>query len=843
MELKCNNPESYGGHSVTKELSLPCTRCEQVINLPTEMLKNYLQITLRNIRRHKGYSFINIFGLAAGMAAFILIVLFVQNELSFDSMHEHRADVYRVLVDAEVGGQSFVVASSPAILATQFLDTFPEIEAATRINDRSADVLIKVDNKPYYQSGFFEADSSVFDVFTFPLLSGNAATALNRPNTIVLSESVARKYFGDQDPIGKTVQYDNRIDYEVTAVMQDVAHNSHFRPELIASFLTHSQVDSPIWLSNSFYTYLRLNSGFAPGDLEAKFPEFMRTYVGPQIEQFMGTSYDEALASGFRYDWRLEKMTDIYLYSDSLEQIGNTGDIRYLYILGIIALFVLAIACINFMNLSTARATGRAREVGIRKTLGSDRGQLIRQFLGESVTTALISMVIAFALVLVALPYFSATTGATLSITPWLIGVMTIVAILTGLVAGLYPAFVLSSFEPALVLKGSFARSQQGSFLRSTLVVFQFGISIVLLVGTSVVYKQLSFLQNQDLGFEKEHVVVVPVETSNGVQTFDTFRNQLLSYSGIVDVAAAGLLPGPDHVHNNTAFRGEGMRQAEFFIAASGEVSDDYVETLGLKIIAGRDFDRKFSDSTSFVINEAAAAKIGMTPEKAVGTLLTRPSGNPDDTDRVATIIGVVQNANYASMHTQVQPMVLGRWVRNQRYVPIRIRPENVEATLDFIEEKWTKWEAGYPFRFYFMDADYELYYEQEKRLGNLYTYFTILAIVIACLGLFGLSSFITSQRTKEIGVRKVMGASVTGIVVLLSKEFTYLVLIACALAFPVAWYAMDLWLQDFAYATTMGWEVFVVSGLSALVVAWLTVSYQSIKAATSNPVDALHYE
>ncbi len=808
------------------------------------MIKNYLQITFRNLKRHKGFSFINIAGLATGMAAFVLIILFIQNELSFDQHHEQRTDIYRVVLDARVADQEIMTASSPAVMATQFLQEFPEIAAAVRVDAFSADVLITVENEPYYEPNYFMADSSIFDIFTMPFVAGDPATALNRPNTMVVSESIARKYFGDVDPMGQTVQYDNRVDYEITGVMVDPPLTTHFRSEILTSFLTNNRVDDPVWLNNSFITYLLLNPGADATALQAKFPEFVRTYVGPQIEQFMGQSYDEALESGLRYGWLLEPMQEIYLKSEAQDQIGPTGDIRYLYILGIIALFVMSIACINFMNLSTARATGRAREVGIRKTLGSERGQLIRQFLGESITMATISMVVAFGIVLLVLPAFSQMAGSSLSIAPWLYGVVVMIALTTGLISGLYPAFVLSGFQPATVLKGSFSSSKRGSALRSTLVVFQFSISIVLLVGTAVVFKQLDFIQNQDLGFEKDHVVVVPIETNNGLQTFDTFRNQLLTYSGIVDVASGGMVPGPDHVHNSTGFRGEGMRDEDFFIAALGEVSDDYIETLGLRIVAGRDFDVDFpSDSSGFVINEAAAAQMGMSPEEAIGKTLARLGGNADGSNRVMTVLGVVENANFSSLHELVMPMVFGHWEVNQRYVPIRIRPENTEATLVFIEEKWTSWEAGYPFRYFFMDSDYQQFYEQEQRLGNLYTYFTILAIMIACLGLFGLASFITTQRTKEIGVRKVMGASVPQIVVLLSKEFTYLVLFACVVGFPVAWYAMDKWLQDFAYATTMGWGIFVASGLAALTIAWLTVSYQAIRAATSNPVEALHYE
>lgn len=808
------------------------------------MLRNYLRITIRNITRNKGFSFINIAGLAIGMAAFVLITLFVQHEMSFDSMHEKQPDVYRMLLDAQVADQTILTASSPAVMAGTFIDVFPEVIDATRIDNFSAGLLITYEGESFYEEGFFLADSSVFNLFSLPLIAGDAPTALNQPNTIVIAASVAKKYFGNDDPMGKTIQVDNNTDYTVTGVMEDVPANTHFRPRLIGSFITSGRADDPVWLNNSFFTYLLLQPGTDPSSLEAKFPAFIREHIGPQIEQFMGQPYDAAIEAGLKYDWKTENLGDIYLRSVAEDQLGPTGDIRYLYILSAIALFVLIIACINFMNLSTARATGRAREVGIRKVMGSQRAQLIRQFLGESITMAFISIVLAFGLVLAALPYFSSVTGVTFTLAPWLFGAMVVIAAATGLLAGFYPALVLSGFQPATVLKGTFARSKHGKVLRSSLVVFQFAITIVLLVGTLVVNKQMRFIQDRDLGFAKEQIVVVPIETFAGLNAFDTFRENLLSHSAIVNAASGGLMPGPDRIHNNTGFRGEDMRAEDFFIAGLGAVSNDYVETLDLTLVAGRDFDIDFpSDSAAWVINVSAASQMGWSPEEAIGKTLWHLGGMPDDSDREGHIIGVVEDAHYESLHANTRPIVMGHWNRFQRYAPIRIRPENVSQTLAYIEEQWTTLEPGFPFRYYFLDQDYQRFYEQEERLGNLYFSFAVLAIVIACLGLFGLASFVTTLRTKEIGIRKVLGASVPGVVVLLSKEFTYLVLFACAVGFPIAWYAMNQWLQDFAYATELGVTEFLITGVSALLIAWMTVSYQSIRAAMTNPVNALQHE
>ncbi len=805
------------------------------------MLRNYLSVTLRTIARQKGYAFINLAGLAIGLAAFVLITLFVQQEMSYDRMHEKRADVYRVILDAKVGDQEVMSASSPAVMAGTFIDVFPEVIDATRIDAFTSDVLVTYEGTSFYQEDFFLADSSVFNIFSFELVQGDPATALNQPSGLVLSESMAAKYFGDADPMGKILRIDNNRDATVTGVMRDVPKATHFQPQMIGSFLSHSRADDTIWLNNSFYTYLLLAPGTDPATLEAKFPPFVSERIGAEMQQFMGQSFEDAKAAGMRYDWYLENLGDIYLRSQAEDQIAPTGDIRYLYVLSAIALFVLLIACINFMNLSTARATGRAREVGIRKVMGSDRGQLIRQFLGESTTMAVLAMVLAFGIVLAARPYFNAIADVDLQLAPWLLAAMVGIALVTGLVAGFYPALVLSGFQPATVLKGSFARSKEGTRLRSSLVVFQFAITVVLLVGTLVVAKQMRYIQDRDLGFTKDQVVVVPVETWDGFNSFETFRNNLLSHPGVVEVATGGLMPGPDRIHNFTAFRSEGMRMEDFFIAGLGDVSDDYVETLDLRLIAGRDFDPNFpADSASWVINEATAAQLGWTPEEAIGKTIWHLDAMEANGGQGSKVIGVMANANYESLHTLTRPIIMGNRPWFQRYAPVRIRPENVQATLAHIETHWLQMEPGYPFSYYFLDDDYQQFYEQEQRLSQLYVLFTVLAIVIACLGLFGLASFVTTLRTKEIGIRKVLGASVPGVVVLLSKEFTYLILIACAVAFPVAWFAMSRWLQGFAYATELGVAEFAIAGTAALVIAWTTVGYQSIRAALSDPVKAL---
>jgi len=806
------------------------------------MLKSYFRITLRNLKRHKGYSFINIVGLATGLAAFVLVSLFVRNELSYDRQHENGENLYRVILSADVMGQSLETTNTPAPMAATLIDEFPEIIDAIRIDDFSP-VLVQYEDRQFYEDEFFLADSTYFDMFTVLLSVGDVKTALNRPNTMVISEEIAQKYFGDIDPMGKILRVDSNTEYEITGIMPPTQSRSHFKPDFLGSFVTSSAADSPVWLNNSWSTYILLAPGTDPSSLVGKFPAMVSKYVGPDIERVMGISYDQAVEAGLRYEFLLENVRDIYLYSKASDQIGPTGDIQYVYIMSAIGLFVLLIACINFMNLSTARATNRAREVGLRKVMGSDRKQLIFQFLGESFTMAGISMLLAIGLILLALPIFNAAAGTSLAVSPILFATLFGVTIVTGLGAGVYPAFVLSGYKPVTVLKGSFSSTSEGSRLRSTLVVFQFAISIALLIGTGVVMKQLNFIQDKDVGFDKEQVVVLPIESSEGRQGFESFRNEIVDYTGVLDVAGSSGLPGPGHIHQNTAFRGETARMEEIFLASLIEVTHEYVSTLGLKIIHGRDFSREMtSDVEGFLINEEVVRELGIEPENAIGSTITQVGGNDDDSDRTGEIIGVFADAHFESIHQSIRPLVLGM-TESWRYIPVRISANQTAETLAFLEEKWTVLEPDYPFRYYFMDEDYQLFYEQERRLGQIYSYFTGLAIFIACLGLFGLASFITMQRSKEIGVRKVLGASVSSVVLLLSRQFTRLVLLACVIAFPIAYLAMNSWLQEFAYATTVGWEIFVIAGVGSLAIAWFTVGYQSVRAALADPVQALHHE
>jgi putative ABC transport system permease protein len=768
-----------------------------------------------------------------------MITMFVVNELAFDAHHPNGDRTFQVQLDAELGEQKVLTASSPAVMAGAFLDAFPELESALRV-DSWGQTLVTYGEHRFNESAFYLADSTLFDFFALPLVKGDPETALNRPNTLILSEQKAATYFGDEDPIGKVVTVDGDASYEITGVFRLPRHNAHFRPEFVASFLSSSRHNDPEWLNNSFHTYLKLREGVNPVTFGETVRASVDRFVGSDVERLMGVSMDDARKAGFKYEWILQAMPELYLQSHAEDQLGRTGDLRYVWLLGAIALFILLIACINFVNLGTARAAGRAREVGLRKVLGSERGQLVRQFLGESVVTSLFGMLVACVLVVGLIPAFNRMADVELALEPWIGLVMLGAVLVTGLLAGAWPAVVLSSYQPAAVLKGMVTGGRRGAMLRSGLVVFQFAISITMLISTFVVYRQLAFMSEQNLGFNPEQLVVVPVHSQEARQQFEAFRNELLANPAIRNAALADILPGQDRIHNTTVFRSENMPANEFFVAQTGSVSHSYIATMGLELVSGRSFDEgREADATAWVVNEAAVQRMGWTPEEAIGKQMFRPGAGPDGGDAGGEIIGVVKDVHMESLHKPILPAVF-RTAGFARYMPIRIDSERVSETLSVLEDRYASFEPAHPFTYWFVDEDFQAAYEQEQRLGFIYTTFSILAVVIACLGLFGLASYVTVLRYKEIGIRKVLGASVVSVVRLLSRQFTVLVLVACIVSFPISWYLMDRWLAGFAYATTMPWWLFGAAGLIALGIAWVTVAGQSVKAALLDPVKAI---
>ena len=806
------------------------------------MLKNYVKIAFRNLRRHKAYTVINMAGLAIGLACFTLIILFVQDEWSYDRYHNDAGQIYRLAIETQASEGATKNAQSPPVWPTKMLETYPEIDAAVRLKPPRQTWMVRYEDRSFSEKRWVFADSSVFDVFDVPLLRGDPATALSVPYTVVVSEAMVEKYFQGDDPIGKTITIDSQYDFAVTGVFENVPANSHVHFDFLASFVSMNDPNR-LYLFNALegqfpfsYTYLKLADGVTQEAFEAKLPEFIKTHVPPQF--FQGGRDIKAF---------LQPISSIHLYSNLENEIEANGDAAVVYFFLAIALSILLIACVNFMNLATARSANRAKEVGIRKVAGAQRRHLMQQFLGESVLLALVALVIAVGLVLLALPAFGSLAGKVITLgalfAPAFVLALIGVAAAVGLLAGSYPAFFLSAFRPVAVLKGDLRAGSGGdTLLRKVLIVAQFAVSVFLIAWTTVVYNQMEFARNKKLGFDKEHVVVVQLTDPNAANRYQAYKDAVLQDPNVLSVSAAFSKPG-GLVGQAT------MRPYEASDDQSWQVqayfSDfDFVETMDMDVVAGRALSTAFStDSTqALMINETAARAFGWhDPQNAVGHDLTFGGNNPQP----VRIIGVVKDFHSQSVREKIAPTIISfGGVGNPWFFAfVRIVPGDFPGTITTLEQTFEEVVPGYAFLYSFLDDDFDRLYQSEAVLGTLLGYFALLAIFIACLGLFGLASFTAEQRTKEIGVRKTLGASVASIVLLLTTAFTKLVLVAFVVAAPVAYVVMDRWLNDFAYHIDVPWWVFPAAGVAALLIAWLTVSYQSVKAALTNPVKALRYE
>jgi len=800
------------------------------------MLKNYLKIAFRSLKRHKGYSFINISGLAIGMAVCMLISIWILNELSYDRFHEKADRICRITIDLELGSTLHAPVSLTAAGPALEFD-FPEVITAARI-DRPNRVSVKYEDRLFQEADVSYAENAIFDIFTFPFVSGDPKTALEAPYSVVVTESMARKYFGDEDPLGKILRFNNEKDFSVTGVVEDVPPNSHFRFNMLRSFQTliaEGDVRDDMWFDLRFYTYLLLDAHVDAKKLEQKLPGFADKYLGKALK-----------ASGGSIQMHLQPLKSIHLYSDFERDISTNSDIATVYLFSGIALFVLLIAGINFINLSTARSATRAQEVGMRKTLGAVRNRLIGQFLGESLINSLIAMALAIMLIQLSLPLFNSVIGSELALnivqTPWLISGFLGLAVIVGMFAGSYPAFFLSSYNPVQVLKGHRKAGGVNSRLRRILVIFQFAISIGLIAGTIVVYKQIVFMKNKELGFDKEQVVIIPQMTENLRKSYRSIRTELLSLPGVIDVGASDLVPSRGHLI--APFLPEGFPDDQRMTMDYMDVDDHYIPMMGMEVVAGRNFSEDFATDPeeSVIINETAAKKIGW--DNAVGKrFVFRPP--PDSGGEVfyVSVIGVVKDFHLHSLRQRIDPLIIFFDYDSLLTLSIRIASDNIPHTVGLLEKKWKELDPNRPFNFLFLDDSFDSLYRKEERLKNITFYFSFLAVFIGCLGLFGMASFTAEQRTKEIGIRKVLGASVPRIVCLLAKEFVLLVVVANLIAIPVAYFAMNRWLQSFAYRMAIHPLVFVLSTALSLSIALITVSYQAVQAALSNPADSLRYE
>jgi len=806
------------------------------------MLKNYIKTALRNIRKQKGYSLINILGLAIGMASCLLILMYVQHELSYDRYHDHADRIYRVAGSYRMGGRSFETATVGAPVAKALVDDYPEIEDAVRFRDKGSFVIRYGDNS-YKERHIVYADSSFLRMFNIPLIKGNPGTALADPNMLILNKKTAEKYFGNEDPIGKILKLDDKYDYKVTGLFEKIPTNTHFHFDILLSMGSLKESKELIWLNNNFNTYIRLTEGTDPKALEAKFPGMLKKYMGPQIKLLTGKSWDEIDTSEISAEFYLQPLTDIHLHSDLLAELEPNSDVKYIYIFSAIALFVLLIASINFMNLSTARAAGRSKEVGIRKVLGSHRKQLIKQFLTESTLLSLVSMGFALLFIRLVLPAFNSLSGKELMLADMTKGVVVTavfaITLLTGFLAGSYPAFFISSFRPANVLKGKLKTGIKTGHFRSGLVIFQFAASVILIIGTFVVYNQLRYIQNKKLGFEKEQVLILGNTYLLGNQA-KSFKDEVLSSHLFLNGTISGCLPTPSERNSTTIFPEGNFNDEHTTSIQVWDVDHDYIQTLGMEIVEGRDFSREFAtDTEAAIINEAAVKQFGW--DQAVGKRLSRFTSQMGNYI-THTVIGVVKDFHFESLRTNIGPllMYLGE---NTDLIAFRLNTKNISGALDLLEKKWRAFLPHQPFEYFFMDDEFDTLYHAEQRIGKIFSVFAGLAIFIGCLGLFGLSAFTAEQRTKEIGIRKVLGATVPTIIRLLLGEFVILIGIANLVAWPVAYLVMNRWLKDFAYKMAPSVWVFLLAGIGTLIIAIMTVGFQAVKAAVSDPAKSLRYE
>jgi len=787
------------------------------------MFKNYILIAMRNLKKNSTYSLLNIIGLAVGMTAFILIALYVQYELSFDKYHENTDRIYRVIRE----GRAF----TPAPLGQALEEKIPEVDSVARIL-RSSNALISHEQKHFLEEEFYWADPETFDIFSIPFIGGDPETALNDPSAIVLSQRTAKKYFGDTDPMGKMLTVSERYEFKVSGVFEDMPANSHFVMDAVVPYETYFQIttnDITSWRSNFSYTYFLLRK-----DAD---PEVMENKISPAI--VIPLLKAAGIKGPYPKFYFIQPLTKIHLHSHLMQEIEPNNDIKYIILFSSIAFLILFIACINYMNLATARSLRRGKEVGMRKVVGAQKGQLIVQFLGESVAMAVLAMALSTMMVLMALRAFNNLVERQLSLNPihnpQLSLGLVFITLFVGLFAGSYPAMRMSGFRPISVLSGAFTRSPKGSSLRNVLVLVQFSITIVLIICTIAVREQLKFIKNADMGYKKEQIITLPARGGSVRRNIQSIKTELLQHSDIIAVSTSGRLP--NNIDTFTSRDWTGRNPDEPIPIYYNTAGYDFIDLFGIQIVQGRNFSRDFpsDEAGAFLVNETAV-KVAEW-QSPIGRKFTHWSG------QTGKIVGVIKDFHLQSLHRPIEPLYIFLDTRTFSNISIKIKSANIPATIDYVERVLKKFSPSYPFSYSFFDEVFERAYFTEQRMGRVFGAFAILAIFIACLGLFGLTTFAAEQRTKEIGIRKVLGASDSKIFLLLSKEFVRWVLLANFIAWPISYFAMNKWLQNFAYRTHIGIVDFLLSGGTALLIAYLTVSYQSIKSARANPVDSLRYE
>lgn len=813
-----------------------------------DMIWHSFKIGFRILQRHKFYSTINILGLAVGIACCLLIFAYVLDELSFDAYHEKADRIYRIVHYGKKGEETSYKAAVGAAMAKTLVENYPEVENAVRFRQINSCTL-NYEDKNFVENRIIFSDQEILEIFTIPLIAGNSKTTLREPNTLIMSEKTASKYFGSKNPVGKVVKLNNREDFIVTGVFKEIPRKSHFHFDVILSMEGLKESKEQMWVAQNFNTYILIREGVDSQDLEAKFPDIVSMHFLNQIKTLIGSEEwaknEPLIRSGdIQYRNYLQPLREIHLHSNLRMELESNSDIKYVHIFSLIAVFILVIASINYINLATARSAVRSKEVGLRKIVGISRGHIVRQFLIESLVVVFLSLILAVILISLALPYFNHISGKALAISDFIGGKTLLAAfaitLLTGLLGGLYPAFFLSRFRPVNVLRGQYKSGLKGRLFRRILVVFQFATSIVLIIATLIVFYQLRYILNRDLGFEKEQVLILENAHLLGNQ-IESFNHEILKNNKIINATVSGFLPVQPSQRNNVSILPEGKITLENELTMQNWIVDyDYIKTLGIKILKGRDFSRSYStDARAAIINQRAGQQLGWTNPigKTIGVPLLIKGGM-----NLYTIIGMVEDFHFESLRDSIGPLVMFLGTNSTRMC-FRIEAQNVQKTLDFIRDKWNQSAPGQPFEFVFLDRRLDAMYQSERRTGEIIGFFSVLSIMICGLGLFGLAAYLTEQKTKEIGIRKVVGASVREVVLVICKDFIKPVIIANLFAWPLAYYVMSRWLQRFAYRIPIGLHVFVFAAGVTFIVALTTVSWQAFKAARSNPIKALRYE
>jgi len=801
------------------------------------MFHNYLKTALRNLWKRKSFSLINIVGLAIGMAVSFLILLYVWNEVTYDRFHENAANIYRLATQLDAQGRHFEVASVPAPMGPAMVDQFPEVVRAARLRDFGTRV-VSYEEKLYEESKIYHADPDLFRVFTIPVIRGNPETWLQAPFQMLVTEEMAEKYFGSEDPLGKSIKIDNKYTYNITGIVGKMPENSHFKFNMIGSLSSLDQIrkDLNMWMGFNYATYILMEGHPSIEQVTAKYNDLLMSNIPDQFRQL-----------GAEVKIFLQPLKSIHLQSHLEGEMEPPGNPAFIRILTTIALFILLIACINFMNLATAQSSKRAKEVGMRKVLGAHRGKLIGQFLGESLLLSFISLIIAVMLIILLLPVFNHLVEKDLVFNPVQNGVILLglvgITLLAGFFAGAYPAFFLSAFVPLEALKSRSKAGKGHRFFRNGLVTLQYVISITLIISTFVIFYQLHHVKNRDLGFDKEQVAVISLR-GQVLSKHDVFKNEILRLPGVINAACSSTVPSRGRTETMFSFEGVDQKKQVFPIM---EIDADYLDTMDMQVVAGRGFSIDHpGDKKAMILNETLVKQLGWDEPigKTVSMMDLADYNDPEKgfVEVPYTVIGIVRDFHFASLHEKIRGHLM-KMLGEVNRISVKLRPGDIGGTLRSIQSIWHDLEPAYPFSYVFLDESFDRLYRSEQRMGQIFISFTLMAIFISCLGLFGLASFTADQRTKEIGIRKVLGASVSHVILLLSRDFTKWVILANVVAWPAAFFIMNKWLQGFAYRIGLAVWIFVISGVAALLIALLTVSAKAFKAAVANPVDSLRYE